>query len=425
MLISDEYTRLNTELHTSRPDYGSYGHKWKWRVYEVAEKYSCHTLLDYGCGKSTLAKVLKNLNYRYLTITEYDPAIEGKTETVPSDLVVCTDVLEHIEPENLNNVLQHIQKMTKKVLFFCISTRLAGKVLSDGRNPHLSLHTALDWQNKLDQYFKIDYTELGEDYIVGAAAPRIYQIDSFNTFSVLDESERLNNVRLNVVKTLRRLPSKIEPHGREASLVCFGPSLKSSWMNIPIDQYSGDDIFTVSGAHQFLIDRSIKPNGHIDCDPRAYKSEQMGTPVEGVKYWVASCVDPTYVEKLRPFDLTLWHLWNGEPSAPVLDEIEPGSWALQGGGCIGLRALALLYTQGYRKIKIHGMDCSQSEDDTHAGKHLGKFQTPIQVRYKDRWFKTTGALASYAQQFFTLRDALQDAKFSLYGDGLLQHMVKG
>jgi 2-polyprenyl-3-methyl-5-hydroxy-6-metoxy-1,4-benzoquinol methylase len=55
----------------------------------------------------------------------------------PHDIVACTDVLEHIEPDCLDDVLKDIRRCTKKVAFLLIATRPAIKVLADGRNAHL------------------------------------------------------------------------------------------------------------------------------------------------------------------------------------------------------------------------------------------------------------------------------------------------
>jgi hypothetical protein len=59
-------------------------------------------------------------------------------------MVVCTDVLEHIEPENVDDVLDDLQALTRRVGFFVIATRPAKKILEDGRNAHLIQH-GLDW----------------------------------------------------------------------------------------------------------------------------------------------------------------------------------------------------------------------------------------------------------------------------------------
>lgn len=67
----------------------------------------------------------------------------------PCDLVVCTYVLEHVEPEKVPTVLDHIYRLTGKVAYFCISKREAREILPDGRNAHLSIHDSAWWFDSL------------------------------------------------------------------------------------------------------------------------------------------------------------------------------------------------------------------------------------------------------------------------------------
>lgn len=102
------------------------------------------TVLDYGCGKGTLAKTLP------FPIWEYDPAIKNKDwPPRPSELVVCADVLEHIEPECLDAVLDDLASLTLDVAYFVIHTKPAGKDLPDGRNAHLIQEGKDWWERKL------------------------------------------------------------------------------------------------------------------------------------------------------------------------------------------------------------------------------------------------------------------------------------
>lgn len=147
MRITDAYLKLNEELHSRAAHYGSGGHRWSGQVNSLIGKYKAKTVLDYGCGKGTIAKSLRGV-----TVYQYDPAIkEHASEPKPADVVVCTDVLEHIEPELLDNVLKHILGLTKKVAFFNISTRLDGeKLLSDGTNPHRIIWPGPQWRLTLE-----------------------------------------------------------------------------------------------------------------------------------------------------------------------------------------------------------------------------------------------------------------------------------
>lgn len=138
-LISEEYRGLNEDLHKSVPEYGTSGKKWAANIYELSVALGTKDILDYGCGKSTLSN---NLPF---AIQQYDPSIKKySSRPVAADIVVCTDVLEHIEPEHLDSVLDDLKSLTRKVAFFTVATRPAKKTLADGRNAHLLQH-GVDW----------------------------------------------------------------------------------------------------------------------------------------------------------------------------------------------------------------------------------------------------------------------------------------
>lgn len=150
MLITEDYRKINAVLH-GKAGYGIGGHRWAEKVADIANRIGARTILDYGCGKATLAEKLNSF-----TVSNYDPAIErysGRPD--PADLVVCLDVLEHIEPECLDDVLADIAALTLKQAFLVIATRPARKVLPDGRNAHLILESAGWWTLKLLEHFDI------------------------------------------------------------------------------------------------------------------------------------------------------------------------------------------------------------------------------------------------------------------------------
>lgn len=140
MLISDDYKKLNQSLHESNKHYGTSGHKWAQQILQMCKMANSQDVLDYGCGKSTLAQ---NLPF---PIKQYDPAIEKYSQLPkPADIVVCTDVLEHIEPECVVDVLKHIANLTNKLAFLGMANGPAKKILDDGRNAHLIQENELWW----------------------------------------------------------------------------------------------------------------------------------------------------------------------------------------------------------------------------------------------------------------------------------------
>jgi len=163
-LISDKYVALNKELHERNKKYGAKGHDWADRVIGYLRTSLANSYLDYGCGKgSLLAEVQrrhKEWGYPYLGgkigILEahgYDP-VTRPGDPAPADFVTCCDVLEHIEPEYLDNVLDDIASKIKTQGLLVISQRKANKTLADGRNAHLIIEKTPWWMDRLGKHFR-------------------------------------------------------------------------------------------------------------------------------------------------------------------------------------------------------------------------------------------------------------------------------
>lgn len=150
MLITEEYRRLNAQKHDTCSNFGSHGANFAEQVKALAREIGAHTILDYGCGKRTLERALG------YAIANYDPAVPGCDKTPePADIVVCTDVLEHIEPECLSDVLDDLKRVTKHTILLTINMMPAIKHLADGRNAHLIIEGVDWWLPKLMERFDL------------------------------------------------------------------------------------------------------------------------------------------------------------------------------------------------------------------------------------------------------------------------------
>ena len=117
------------------------------------EKVNAHTVLDYGCGQGTFKKWM-NQNLPTYDVSEYDPGIEGKDNPPnPADYIVCWDVMEHVEPKYVDNVIAHLQALMLKGGYIYICLVPAHGFLSDGRNAHLTIQDAGWWLDKFNKAF--------------------------------------------------------------------------------------------------------------------------------------------------------------------------------------------------------------------------------------------------------------------------------
>ena len=147
-LISEEYRKQQLELH-EKGNYGVMGGQYGPLVTEIINKLEVTHVLDYGCGSNLSLYRAVNPAHK-ITYQAYDPGTEEFAEApVPAQMVCCIDVLEHIEPVYLNNVLDHLCSLTEVLAFITIHTGPASKTLSDGRNAHLTQEPLEWWLPKL------------------------------------------------------------------------------------------------------------------------------------------------------------------------------------------------------------------------------------------------------------------------------------
>lgn len=154
-MISDEYRRLNSQLHKQRPTYGANGFKHADKVRTLMVELGTDDVLDYGCGKASLSKEIPCQNY--------DPCLPKYAGLpVPADIVACFDVMEHIEPEYLDVVLSHISELARKAAILVIATHPdRSKSLPDGSNPHRIVESPEWWASKVDKYMPVARYEVG------------------------------------------------------------------------------------------------------------------------------------------------------------------------------------------------------------------------------------------------------------------------
>lgn len=149
-LISKKYLQQNKQMH-EEGEWGISGHRHAKIIHSAIKILGITDILDYGCGRGTLKQALKKDR---LEVHEYDPAVPGK-DTLPShtfDLITCTDVLEHVEPEYIDAVLSHMVSLCGGYAYFVISIKPAQKRLPDGRNAHILLKDEDWWRDKITEH---------------------------------------------------------------------------------------------------------------------------------------------------------------------------------------------------------------------------------------------------------------------------------
>lgn len=325
-----------------------------------------------------------------------------------SDLIACINCWE--ASLDADAAIEEAKKWANKRIFFVIKED--------------AVRSIAWWRETLDRHLRVEqwFGERGE--VCGTGVPLLTP-ERIKSYAAMDHDGRLTNIKANIGKFRKRLV--LSPNNRTdkpAILVCYGPSLQQTWREIAGEaERTGGTIVSVSGAHDFLLERGIVPHLHVECDPRPHKAKNLNRPHPDVKYHMASCCHPDLMAKLDSYDVTLWHIASGEQSIHQIGELEPDGQLVMGGGNVGLRSISIMYGLGHRRFSIYGMDCSFADDGKvqHAGAHAGSRQEVIDIKTGNRWFKSSAVLMSYVEHFRSTVERCPDAVFELHGEGLLQY----
>jgi len=150
-MISPEYKALLQGLHEKEEDWGTSSLNHLNNILHFSKGHK--TILDYGCGKAVLKSPLEQQGFEY---TGYDPAVPeyaARPLNLQYDVVICTDVMEHVEEEHVSEVLKDLKLLTKNYLYLVIAMYPARAILPDGRNAHITLKDFDWWKAKIEEAF--------------------------------------------------------------------------------------------------------------------------------------------------------------------------------------------------------------------------------------------------------------------------------
>ena len=161
--ISQEYSTLMSQMHSDKSTFG--GDIKAFRVIDrLIIKYKIKSIIDYGCGKGDLMFNIRE-KYPKIEVFGFDPGNPDFAilPTKQYQMIITSDVMEHIEPRFLNNVLEHINSLFTDIGYFYIATSPSKKDLSNGRNAHLIVAGPDYWREKIEK--KIDGKIIWEDIV--------------------------------------------------------------------------------------------------------------------------------------------------------------------------------------------------------------------------------------------------------------------
>lgn len=111
------------------------------------------SVLDFGAGTGTLGRFVASSLDRELEWVNYDPSVP-EIDQLPDrqfDLIVTTDLLEHIEPDQLDRTLDWMRSHASRTMFHFIDCNETKDRLPDGRDVHLIVRQPSWWRNELEK----------------------------------------------------------------------------------------------------------------------------------------------------------------------------------------------------------------------------------------------------------------------------------
>jgi len=153
--LFNEYKAYYRELHDQgKFSGGSLKAKYIPQIKALVQKTGSRTLLDFGCGKAhnyTKSHINRAFGIKDGNVSLYDPGYE-QYEDMPEgqfDCLICTDVMEHIPEELIDETLQTMFSKCTKFAFIVIHCGLADKVLPNGENAHITVKPPDWWKQKI------------------------------------------------------------------------------------------------------------------------------------------------------------------------------------------------------------------------------------------------------------------------------------
>lgn len=223
-----------------------------------------------------------------------------------------------------------------------------------------------------------------------------------------------------IKQNCERIPGRLEFSDKlidePCAVVGYGPTLKKFGSKLRDFKH----IITTSGAHNFLLDRDITPNYHVEVDFRERKAVHTKTPHPDIEYYMASMVHPATIDNVKDHRVKLWHI--------NLKGIEypKGEFVLEGYWDVGQEAILVAKALGYRDLHLFGYDYAYElgTGNTHAGFHNGMTNKHVYAKVGEKLFHTSDNLARGVMVFTALMEDNPDLNLTVYSDGLLSSYIQ-
>jgi hypothetical protein len=237
----------------------------------------------------------------------------------------------------------------------------------------------------------------------------------------------LRNVKINAARNDIPWLTVVPEHQGHAVLVGGGSSIElPSELQDIADRKNkwGQTIFALNGAAKYLADKNFEVDYQVIIDPRP-ETIKFLHGLHARKYLISSQCDPSLFDFLveQGADVMMFH-----PAHPQLSSLLPKGRhfvMLCGEYTVGLTAMSVVTTLGYRMLHLYGYDSSDSDDGrAHAYQQplTSAEQKRLEVVHAGRRFSCGFAMLKQAESFPWFANMLAQefgCTITVHGDGLL------
>lgn len=208
----------------------------------------------------------------------------------------------------------------------------------------------------------------------------------------------------------------LDAHDGHAVIVGGGPSLRGRLEEIAARQKLGQTVIALNGSYRWLKSRGIQPDWHVMLDARPENADFV---MDSPRHFLASQCDKAVFDKAE--NVTLWHA-----QIHGIEHVVDAPVWINAGTTVGLSAMAIAYTQGYRKLHLYGFDSSYGEDHHVYPQALNDKDAVMDVVCQGKGFRAAPWMVAQANQFPVVCDDLVRAGcvVTVHGEGLLPWVAK-
>lgn len=338
----------------------------------------------------------------------------------------CTDVMEHIAPQDVENVLRNIL-LASKHTFFAIDLQDDKMGALVGEPLHLTVRPFDWWKARLMEMGCEILFETGDEH------KAVFYVRSFRAWSSFEKRTKLTveeeQIKTNILANLDLGLQEVRPcdaQEREIVFLAGGPSLNAHTQEIA-DMAKTRPVVTCNGAYTWALEHGIQPGAQVIVDGRAFNKRFVAPVLPQCKYLISSQCDPELVGALPKDQAYLWH-GAGEFVHQTLTEHGAHEYfPVPGGTTVALRALPLLAMLGFRNIHVYGLDSCLSEASHHAyAQPENDGAMVLEVALDGRKFYCHGWMVVQAQEFQEVMKHIlipAGVNLAIHGDGLIAHVL--